>query len=154
MSAEAVAGGLAADIAFVVLFSVYLIPSGFKDSSNAVITLERTACFGTCPAYYVTLYGNGTVTYEGESFVAVKGMQKSQVDPQAVKGLVDEFYNAGFFSLRDRYEQSVTDLPSQTTSITIDGVTKTVYRYGFEPQKLAALEDKIDQVAETAKWVK
>lgn len=36
-------------------------------------------------------------------------------------------------------------MPSQTTSITIDGVTKTIYLYGFEPQKLAALEDSIDK---------
>lgn len=68
--------------------------------------------------------------------------------------LVNEFYRAGFFSLADRYEQQVTDLPSQTTSIAIDGKTKTVYRYGFEPQRLAELEDKIDEVAGTEKWVK
>ena len=105
VSAGAVASGLAAGIAFVVLFLVFPIPSGFRDSTSTIITLERTACFGTCPAYHVTLYGNGTVVYEGESFVAVNGAQKSQVDPQAVKGLVDEFYNVGFFSLRDRYEK-------------------------------------------------
>lgn len=49
----------------------------------------------------------------------------------------------------------MTDLPSQTTSITLDGTTtKTVHRYGFEPERLAALEDRIDEIAGTEKWVK
>jgi hypothetical protein len=106
---------------------VFPIPSGVRDTSNVVITLERTPCFGTCPAYRVVVYGNGTVVYKGTAFVAVEGAQKSQVSPQAVRDLVGEFYSTGFFSLSDRYEAQVTDLPSQTTSITIDSVTKTVY---------------------------
>lgn len=155
VSVGAVAGGLAAGIAFVVLFAVFPIHSGFRDSADGVvITLDRTPCFGTCPAYHVAIYGNGTVMYEGRAFVAVEGAQKSQIPPQAVKDLVGEFYSAGFFSLRDRYEEQITDLPSQTTSITLLGVTKTVYRYGLEPQRLTMLEDKIDKVAGTAKWVK
>lgn len=95
------------------------------------------------------------MVYEGRAFVKVEGEQRSQIPQSDVKELVDSFYEAGFFSLRDRYEQPVTDLPSQTTSITLDGTTtKTVHRYGFEPERLAALEDRIDEIAETEKWVK
>jgi hypothetical protein len=154
--ASAVAGGLAVGIAFVVMFSVFPIPSGFRgdDVGNVVITLERTPCFGFCPSYLVTVHGNGTVVYEGRDFVEVKGVQKAEIPQSDVQELVDEFYEIGFFSLRDRYEAQVTDLPSQTTSITVDGMTKTVYRYGFEPERLAMLEDRIDEIAGTEKWVK
>ncbi|MGI0019926.1 MAG: DUF6438 domain-containing protein [Nitrososphaera sp.] len=151
----AVTGGLAVGIAFVVMFSLFAIPSGFRgDVENVVITLERTPCFGFCPSYHVAVYGNGTVVYEGRDFVEVKGEQRSEIPQQDVKELIDEFYAADFFSLRDRYEAQITDLPSQTTSITIDGTTKTVYRYGFEPERLAMLEDRLDKVAGTEKWVK
>lgn len=153
--AAAVAGGLAVGVAFVVVFSVFPIPSGFGgDLDDVVITLERTPCFGFCPSYFVTVHGNGTVVYEGGDFVEVKGAQRSEIPQEGVQELVDEFYEIGFFSLRDRYEAQVTDLPSQTTSITVDGTTKTVYRYGFEPERLAMLEDKIDEIAGTEKWVK
>ena len=40
--------------------------------SDLVITLERTACHGTCPIYKLTIEGNGTVIYEGQDFVQVK----------------------------------------------------------------------------------
>lgn len=154
-AAPAVAAGLAAGIALVALFSAFPIPpSSFQgELEDVVITLERTRCFGFCPDYMVTIYGNGTVLYEGRDFVRVEGTQVSQVPEDEVKGLVDAFYEAGFFSMRDRYEEQVTDLPSQTTSITIDGTKKTVYRYGFQPERLVMLEDRIDEVAGTERWV-
>jgi hypothetical protein len=155
MSGAAVAGGLAVGIAFVVLFSMFLPAPGFSgDLEDVRISLERTPCFGFCPDYTVTVFGNGTVVYEGRNFVAVEGVQKGQITQDDVRDLVDEFYRTGFFNMRDRYEQSVTDLPSQTTTITIDGNTKSVYRYGSEPERLAMLEDKIDEIAQTEKWVK
>lgn len=61
----------------------------------------------------------------------MEGVQVDWIPEGKVKELVDAFYEAGFFSMRDRYEEHVTDLPSQTTSITLDGATKVVYRYGF-----------------------
>lgn len=155
MSSAGFAAGIAVGIAFVVAFSITPFPySGRGEYEDVTITLERTVCFGVCPDYVVMIHGDGTVEYKGRNFVAVKGIHTAHISEESVQELVHEFYRAGFFSLADRYEQQVTDLPSQTTSITIDGKTKTVYRYGFEPQKLAELEDKIDEVAGTEKWVK
>jgi hypothetical protein len=81
-------------------------------------------------------------------------MQIAQISKEMVCDLVVEFCRASFFSLHDRYPQQVTNLPSQTTSITIDGKTKAVYRHGSEPQRLAELEDKVDKILGTGKWVK
>ena len=112
--------------------------------------MERTGCaFGACPAYMVTIYGNGTVVYEGFDSVAVTGRQTHQVSQEDVEELVQEFYLAGFFDLDDRYIISATDLPSTTTSITIGDASKSVYRYGSSPEKLVMLENKIDQIAGT-----
>ena len=33
---------------------------------DALIRLQRTSCFGSCPIYTVTIDARGTVTYEGE----------------------------------------------------------------------------------------
>ncbi|MEM2140931.1 DUF6438 domain-containing protein [Nitrososphaera sp.] len=155
MSSAGFAAGIAVGVAFVVAFSIMPFPYGDRGQyEDVTITLERTVCFGFCPDYIVTVHGNGTVVYEGRAFVAVEGTQTAQIPEQDVQELVSEFYRAGFFSLADRYEQAVTDLPSQTTSITIDGMTKSVYRYGSEPQRLAMLEDRIDEIAGTEKWVK
>lgn len=155
MSSAGFVAGIAVGVAFVVAFSITPFPYGNRGQyEDVTITLERTVCFGACPDYSVTVFGNATVIYEGRNFVAVEGKHTAQIPHEDVEELVSEFYRAGFFSLNDRYEQQVTDLPSQTTTITIDGMTKFVYRYGSEPKRLAELEDKIDEIAQTEKWVK
>ena len=40
---------------------------------EVVITLERTACFGVCPVYKLTIYGDGRVLYDGIRFVRTEG---------------------------------------------------------------------------------
>ena len=66
---------------------------------DVIITLERTACFGTCPIYKLTISGDGKVVYEGEKFVNVLGTQTDEISQEKVKELVDEFDKIGYFSL-------------------------------------------------------
>jgi hypothetical protein len=123
--------------------------------TDVTMTLERTACYGTCPVYKLTITGDGTVVYEGRDFVEVKGEQTSQISPAQVQELVNAFEQADFFSLRDYTEQKVTDNPSAITSITINGQTKTVnHYYGDDsaPQALFDLESKIDEVVNSKQW--
>ncbi len=123
------------------------------DYANAVITLERTPCYGPCPVYDVTIYGDGTVVYEGYSNVAVTGTQTTQISPNDVKNLVDEFFAIDFFSLEDEYTANITDLPETYTSITVNGETKRIRDYSGAPWELMNLEHTIDLVAGTAQWV-
>jgi len=124
-----------------------------EDISGVVITLERTVCFGTCPAYKVTIQGDGTVIYNGYDFVAVEGERKYTIAVEDIRELIQMFYDFDFFSLEDEYVMAVTDHPSTTTSITIEGETKTVYRYGNGPVILLQIEDQIDEVAGTLELI-
>lgn len=124
------------------------------DYAHAVITLRRTACFGTCPDYSLEITGDGKVNYEGFDFVGVKGRQTAQVPAKDVKELVDEFFAIGYFELKDSFVEPVTDLPSRTTSLSVDGKKKSVYNYAGGPEGLKGLEDKIDQVAKSEQWTK
>ena len=42
---------------------------GVDVPADALIHMQRTSCFGTCPIYAVTIDGRGAVTYDGERFV-------------------------------------------------------------------------------------
>ena len=128
-------------------------PTNSHDYLNAVITLQRTGCFGTCPIYTVTIYGDGRVVYNGGGYVLVAGMQTSQISEYDVRGLIDEFFRIDYFSLQDEYTAGITDLPWTITSITIDGKTKEIRDYYGSPQTLRDLESRIDQVANTKIWV-
>ena len=52
------------------------------------ITLERTACFGTCPMYKVTIASDGAVTFQGQRFTKTIGTAKGKIT-------ADEFRLAG-----------------------------------------------------------
>lgn len=150
----AVVAGLAVGSAFVISFSLlFAPPSSPESTADAIITLDRTVCFGTCPDYSLTIHGNGTVFYVGRSFVEVTGAHSATIPPEDVRGLVESFYDVDYFSLRDEYTSQVTDLPTVTTSISIDGRFKQVVDYYGAPESLKQLEDRIDEVANSSIWV-
>lgn len=121
------------------------------------ISLTRTRCFGFCPDYTVTIASDGEVTYEGRGFVAVTGVQHAQIPREDVSRLLARFDAIGFTSLRDEYSARATDLPTYTLSLTRNGRTKSVRDYGGAmagmPEAVRALQDEVDRVADTARWV-
>jgi hypothetical protein len=135
--------------------------SGFASSDkldDAVITLERTLCYGTCPVYKLTVYGTGAVTWEGKKFVKTVGKAEGAISQEQFKQLVSEFDKANYFSLKDNYTQiSFTDMPNVFTSITVDGKTKSIKHYlgdNSAPGQLTTLENKIDEIVNSDQWIK
>jgi Family of unknown function (DUF6174)/Domain of unknown function (DUF6438) len=127
-----------------------------KKLRSGIITLQRTACFGTCPIYKISIFPDGRVVYEGERFVKVVGKRTARIRPQAVKRLVEEFEKLNYFALPNNYQGGPTDLPSAITSLTIGKQHKTVNHYlgsPNAPQALTALENKIDAVVNSRRWV-
>ena len=126
-----------------------------NEFSDLVITLERTACHGTCPIYKLTISGDGTMIYEGQDFVQVKGEQTASLNPTQIQELVSAFEQAQFFTLMDYIHKDKTDSPSVITSITLNGKTKTVNHYygdNSAPQELFDLESKIDEITNSKQW--
>jgi hypothetical protein len=126
------------------------------------ITLERTQCFGTCPAYSLRILGDGTVEYIGREYVRIKGTASSRISAAAVQGLIEAANRARFFDLADKYDHivspdgsvmSVSDLPTTTTTIRIGDRHKKVVDYVGAPPALVALEREIDRVAHTVRWI-
>jgi hypothetical protein len=133
-----------------------------KDS----ITLERGACFGTCPIYKVSIASDGTVMFEGFNYTKTKGKATARIKRQDFQKLVKEFEKIKYFSLDDKYVPgeancgpSATDMPYVKSSIQLKGKAKSVSHYqgcfGSEVvRSLFALDRRIDEVAGTAKWIK
>jgi ankyrin repeat protein len=128
------------------------------DMSTVIMSLGRTGCFGTCPAYRVSVSGNGSVTFDGDSNVLVPGHHTARISPAAARDLFNAFRKADFLSAQDEYSASVTDMPSYRTSLTVGGSTKRVSDYdGIEvgmPDAVRDLERQIDETADTERWVK
>jgi hypothetical protein len=114
-------------------------------------------CYGRCPVYKVSVSTAGIV-FEGDVYVAAKGRQTDTVDPSAVRELAKKFVVADFYSMRDEYRASVTDNPTCTLSISIDGHKKQVVDYVGQwvgmPAVIVELEDDVDSLAHTERWIK
>jgi hypothetical protein len=127
-----------------------------KDWKAVRITLARTGCFGTCSSYSVEVRGDGSVSFDGHGFVAFTGAHRGLVPQSNVIELVKLFEKADFYSLRNEYTASVTDNPSQTISIEIDGRQKQVVDYvGLSagmPLPVSELEAAIDRLSGSERW--
>lgn len=121
-----------------------------QNLTGVEITLERTPCYGTCPVYSIIIHGDGTVIYEGKQFVRIEGTRVYTIPKENVEELVGMFYEINYFSLNDRYDASVTDLPTVITSIKVGNETKTVSNYANAgPSRLHDLELTIDQITDS-----
>ena len=118
-----------------------------------VITIERTPCFGMCPAYKVSIKDDGTVTYTGTQYVKTSGTYTWKIDPAAVRALAKEMQDAGYFDLQNAYTSRMTDHPTIYTSLTIGARTKKVQDYITGPSKLKDIETRIDEVSGVKKYV-
>ena len=130
---------------------------GTQSTAGVVMTLSRSECYGACPAYNLEIRGDGTLIYEGKGFVVVTGEHRDHLSAEQVEALVAAFRKADYFSLKDEYRYMVTDCPTYTTSFEVDRVKKSVTDYVGEelgmPEAVTELEETIDQVAGTGKWV-
>ncbi len=127
-----------------------------ETKSNVAITLERTACFGSCPIYTITILESGEVIYNGDRFVDVTGEQISEIPPETVALMVKAFQDAGYFDWKEAYDKmTVTDMPYITTSVTVDGKTHKIVRYAGDdsaPLELPFLEQWIDAMTNSGLW--
>ncbi|MEA1650713.1 DUF6438 domain-containing protein [Nitrospirillum sp. BR 11164] len=154
-------------------------PLPAEDTSKLRVTLTRLGCgIGRCPQYSVQIEGSGRVVFDGggdlpagQRFptsvyrrppffspdVVVPGRQEDHVPPEAVAALAHRFEEAHFFDLADSYVAMVTDEPNYSLTLETDRGTKHVEDYAGTrvgmPAVVRTLEDEVDRVANTARWV-
>lgn len=127
----------------------YVLPQMPRDLDTVEIQLSRIPCYGSCPEYAVSIYGDGRVVYSGKQYVGVKGEREYFIPRERVETLVALFYEYGFFSWQDEYSLNVTDDPAYSISIRIGDFVKTVivYRPGAGPELFLGLADAIDELS-------
>ena len=121
-------------------------------------TPERTRCYGSCPAYVVAGGTDGLIIFDGGYSVVAEGKHSDHVAVSDVRKLAERFVAADFYSMDRGYAAMVTDLPTVTLSISIDGQTKQVSDYMGQwvgmPAVIHDLEDEVDAFARSERWVR
>jgi hypothetical protein len=130
------------------------------DLKTVTIQLERIGCYGTCPAYSVTIHDDGRIEYNGKSHVKATGTREGQVTIGRIRGLVLEFAKAKFWELDEDYSGKkckgyCTDMATAITELKVRGATHRVKHYygcGGVPKSLFELESAIDKAANSEQW--
>jgi uncharacterized protein DUF6438 len=125
------------------------------------IQLERTGCFGNCPAYSVTVRGDGRVEYNGSRNVKETGAREGRIETEKVRALASEFAKMKFWGIAEDYSEAkcrgrrCTDMASAVTELSIKGVSHRVTHYygcGSAPKSLFDLESAVDKSANSEQW--
>jgi len=125
---------------------------GGAQGDSLFLRLERTFCFGSCPAYRLHVYRSGFATFEGRGDIEPMGMHRARIGADTLALLLAEAERSAFFSLDDEYDEEVTDLPSTYIQVVAGGRDKTVHgRYGIPPRFLA-FRARIEELLLTVDW--
>lgn len=131
-------------------------------AGDTMVTLERTACLGTCPVYTVSIDALGNVVYEGKRYVRVTGKQTARISASRIAEILERAERLRFFDLENQYLEAdypdgskgtVTDLPTTIITLTHAGRSKRIVDYYGAPAGLTDLERLVDEVAGTRQWV-
>lgn len=111
------------------------------------IEIERTMCFGTCPAYTASLASNGVVRYEGRAYTPRKGKWTTDISPSVIQTLDKLQARVGFQKLKDKYAVQYTDQPTTIVTVYWGQKKKTVSCYGHssEPAGFTKLAEEVDK---------
>ena len=136
------------------------------------LVLERTRCYGVCPAYRLRISAPGQIRFESRNPGDEARTAVDTAPATTLSTLASRARDIGFFDLpsdiaadsvlcRDR----ATDHPTVTTTIFAGKTTKTVVDYHgcFQANdhsvlapigKLRAFENEIDSVLKSSRWVR
>lgn len=125
------------------------------DYSKLEIVYQRTACFGRCPIYTLSIHGSSkTADFKGDQNTEKIGNYTRKVSDDELKALVDAFENAKFNDLNDEYLGMITDFPIKYITYTNNGKTKKVKERSGAPKELTDLEKTLEAFAESTGWTK
>ena len=131
---------------FSVLVSCGLMKKTDSSEIELIISLQRTACFGTCPIYKIEIFSDGSGIYTGTRFVKNIGVAKFSLSETQMNLILTQAEAIGFTNMKEEYSEPISDLP--TTFIQIKD--KRIRDYTGAPKTLKNLENLIDQLYQKA----
>jgi len=131
---------------FLIFFSL-LLSCGLTKKANTlekepIISLQRTACFGSCPIYKIEIFSNGNGIYTGTKFVEHIGVTQFSLSKTEINLILKRAEDINFANMKNEYSEPISDLP--TTFIQIR--SKKIRDYTGAPKALKDLENLIDQL--------
>ena len=120
----------------------FINTENIQKENHTLILLERTACFGNCPVYSITIKDNGSGIYVGKNFVKNIGEFTFNISKSEIDKILKKAEKIDFWNLKNEYYENISDLP--TTYIQIKN--KKIKDYVGAPKQLKELQKLIDNI--------
>jgi len=127
------------------------------------ITLSRTACFGSCPVYDITLQGDGRVTYHGGRFTKLQGQHNETYSAGRFLEVLSVLEMRGFADFDDAYTRDTcqpwaTDHPTVKIELKSAAMSKSLEWYtgcrGIkERAQLEGLLDELERILDVERFI-
>lgn len=111
-----------------------------ENLAKTIFTLEKTACYGTCPVYKLNVFENDSLVFEGERFVGTIGLHTKKLKKGTVAQLKKTFREANFFNFKSSYEAHISDLPTTIIAFNDESKKLKITDYHGSPETLKNLE--------------
>lgn len=146
------------------VFAIAVLPScKMKEKSNLskntlhdslFISINKTPCFGACATYSMNIYSNGgTSTLSGKKFTKNLGTFEYVFDSTTIDFLRQTVKDKLFFELENVYDDpKVTDLPTVTIDVYMNGKRKKVTGRVETPLHFNQLSACLDSIASLQVW--
>ena len=124
-------------------------------NDDTEIILRRSRCFGSCPAYQVSIFGSGRVEFSGEAFVCESGSATARIDPASIQILLKGLDIVAFDRMPNYTREDASDAPTATVTLKRPTGLHVVRHYRGDssaPRLLGWIEDRIDEVAISSPW--
>jgi hypothetical protein len=146
-----------------------LIPLGIGHAQDALsqadsVVLERTPCFGTCPAYVLHITRSGAVLFQSRNRGDEGRRATGTIPAYKFEWILTSAKITAFLALPKRIAgdsrfcpQSATDHPTAIVTIFLPSGARRVEDYHgcyWAPVGLRQLEDVIDSVGGASRWVR
>jgi hypothetical protein len=162
-----------------VLLALACTPSDGKDARQGAVppsadslVLERSACYGTCPAYRLRLSDSGEIRFQSRNSEDEARRVTDTVAASTFPALISRARSIGFFDLPSKIaddsvlcHKMATDHATVVVTISTKAQTKRVEDYHgcFETvehevlppiARLRSFEVEIDSVLRSSRWVR
>jgi hypothetical protein len=133
-----------------------------QNLDSATVELSRGPCYGTCPAYTITVHGDGQVQYVGQQGPSrIQTKKSGAIGREKVAQILHVLDDVEFITLEGRAFTWAYDTPTIGVRTSVDGKTKQVASdadfVGAPKGRQARFVEaagKIDSILASSTWLK
>ncbi len=118
-----------------------------------VLEYARSACFGKCPHFDLSIHENGWMIFDGKRFTKQEGIAIDKLSKEELTQLIADCRAADLWKYQSEYGMNVSDLPTISIHFFEKEKDKKVKWKMRAPTALPTLSNKIMQLVYARDWV-